>query len=199
MTCARGSHRSSRSDVRCGRTGEPRQSAAGAGAMRILIVGAGALGGLVGAYLTRAGEDETTIPIHVVTSLAGVDPFDLVFVAVKTYQTGDAVGTALEATTASTLFFSLQNGIRNAETIAAMVGEERVLCGVTYHSIEHAGPGRLRYRAGIKPIQIAAVRGGATPQVEAIAEAFRRAGFETNVVANVDHALWQKLLHNAVV
>jgi len=194
--------------------------------MRILIVGAGALGGLVGAYLTRAGEDvtllevnqararlladaglhitrvgqdETTIPIHVVTSLAGVDPFDLVFVAVKTYQTGDAVGAALEATTPSTLFFSLQNGIGNAETIAAMVGEERVLCGVTYHSIEHAGPGRLRYRAGIKPIQIAAVRGGATPQVEAIAEAFRRAGFETNVVANVDHALWQKLLHNAVV
>ena len=194
--------------------------------MRILIVGAGALGGLVGAYLSRAGEDvtllevnqararlladagvhitrvgqdETTIPIHVVTSLAGVAPFDLVFVAVKTYQTGDAVAAALEATSSSTLFFSLQNGIGNAETIAAMVGEERVLCGVTYHSIEHAGPGRLRYRAGIKPIQIAAVRGGATPAVEAIAEAFRRGGFETNVVPNVDHALWQKLLHNAVV
>ena len=194
--------------------------------MRILIVGAGALGGLVGAYLSRAGEDvtllevnhararllaeaglhitrvgqdETTIPVHVVTSLDGVAPFDLVFVAVKTYQTEDATRAALGATLPSTLFFSLQNGIGNAEAIAAIVGEERVLCGVTYHSIEHAGPGRLRYRAGIKPIQIAAVRGGATPQVEAIAEAFRHAGFETNVVPNVDHALWQKLLHNAVV
>jgi 2-dehydropantoate 2-reductase len=194
--------------------------------MRILIVGAGALGGLVGAYLTRAGEDvtllevnqararlladaglhitrvgqdETTIPIRVVTSLAGLDPFDLVFVAVKTYQTGDAVRAALEAATPVTLFFSLQNGIGNAETIAAMVGEDRVLCGVTYHSIEHAGPGRLRYRAGIKPIQIAALRGGATPEAQAVGEVLRRAGFETNVVANVDHALWQKLLHNAVV
>ena len=194
--------------------------------MRILIVGAGALGGLVGAYLSRAGEDvsllevnqararlladagvritrvgqdEETIPINVVTSLAGLDPFDLVFVAVKTYQTEDAVRAALPATTKATRFLSLQNGIGNAEAIAALVGEERVLCGVTYHSIEHAGPGRLRYRAGIKPIQIAALRGGATPEVEAIGEALRRAGFETNVVANVDHALWQKLLHNAVV
>jgi len=194
--------------------------------MRILIVGAGALGGLVGAYLTRAGEDvtllevnqararlladagvhitrvgqdETTIPIRVVTSLSGLEPFDLVFIAVKTYQTEDAVRAALEATTPATRFFSLQNGVGNAEAIAALVGEDRVLCGVTYHSIEHAGPGRLRYRAGIKPIQVAALRGGATPEVEAIGEALRRAGFETNVVANVDHALWQKLLHNAVV
>jgi 2-dehydropantoate 2-reductase len=194
--------------------------------MRILIVGAGALGGLMGAYLTRAGEDvtllevnqararlladaglqitrvgqeEVTIPIHVVTTVAGLAPFDLVFVAVKTYQTGDAVRAVLGATTAATRFLSLQNGIGNAEAIAALVGEERVLCGVTYHSVEHAGPGRLRYRAGIKPIQIAAVRGGATPEVEAIGAAFRRAGFETNIVANVDHALWQKLLHNAVV
>ena len=194
--------------------------------MRILIVGAGALGGLMGAYLSRAGEDvtllevnqararllseaglhiarvgvdETTIPVHAVTSLEGVAPFDLVFVAVKTYQTADAVRAALVATTPRTLFFSLQNGLGNAEAIAALVGEERVLCGVTYHSIEHAGPGRLRYRAGIKPMQIAAVCGGATPEAEMIGEAFRRAGFETNVVANVDHALWQKLLHNAVV
>jgi len=158
--------------------------------MRILIVGAGALGGLVGAYLTRSGEDvtllevnqararlladsglqitrvgqdEVTIPVRVVTALAGLDPFDLVFVAVKTYQTEDAVRAALGTTTASTRFLSLQNGIGNAETIAAIVGGERVLCGVTYHSVEHAGPGRLRYRAGIKPIQIAAFQGAVTP------------------------------------
>ncbi len=194
--------------------------------MRILIVGAGALGGLVGAYLSRSGEDvtllevnqaraqllaaaglhitrvgqdETTIPIHVVTSVVGLAPFELVFVATKTYQTQDAVRAALAATSPATLFFSLQNGIGNAEAIAEIVGASRVLCGVTYHSIEHSGPGRLRYRAGIKPIQISAVEGGATPEVEAIAVAFRKAGFETNVVPNVDHALWQKLLHNAVV
>jgi benzoyl-CoA reductase/2-hydroxyglutaryl-CoA dehydratase subunit BcrC/BadD/HgdB len=79
------------------------------------------------------------------------------------------------------------------------VGAERVLCGITYHSIQHAGPRRLQYRAGIKPVQIAPCVGGATPALEEVAALLRRAGFATDVVSHVDHAIWQKLLHNAIV
>jgi 2-dehydropantoate 2-reductase len=194
--------------------------------MRILIVGAGALGGLVGAYLTRAGEDvtllevnkararllsddglqitrmgqeEESFPVNAVTSVEGLAPFDLIFIAVKTYQTEEAVRSALPVTGPATRFLSMQNGIGNAETIAALVGQDRVLCGITYHSIQHVGPARLQYRPGIKPIQIAPLTGELTPAVEAIGEVFRQAGFETNVVPSVDHVVWQKLLHNAVV
>jgi 2-dehydropantoate 2-reductase len=196
--------------------------------MRILIVGAGALGGLVGANLTRAGEDvvlvevnsararllnqeglgisrvgeeEVSVPVKVVTSVDGLAPFDLVFIAVKTYETEDAVRAVLPATTADTLFLSLQNGIGNAEKIASVVGIERVLCGITYHSIQHAGPRRLQYRVGIKPIQIAPLASDAksVERLETLAEVFRGAGMATEVVPNVDHAIWQKVLHNAVV
>jgi len=194
--------------------------------MRILIVGAGALGGLVGASLTRAradvtmleanvararmlndsglliaqaGQEEICVPVHVVTSVEGLEPFGLVFIAVKTYQTEGAVRSVLTAVGPGTRFLSMQNGIGNAETIARLVGPERVLCGITYHSIQHAGPGRLTYRAGIKPIQIAPFTGASTPEVDAIGELFRSAGLETNVVPNIDHTVWQKLLHNAVV
>ena len=92
--------------------------------MRILILGAGALGGLVGAQLTRAGEDvtlleanrararllgddgllisrigeaEACVPLCVVSSVDGLAPFGLVFVAVKSYETADAVRGALPA------------------------------------------------------------------------------------------------------
>ena len=194
--------------------------------MRILILGAGALGGLVGAQLTRAGEDvtlfdvntararlladdgllisrvgedETCVPLRVVSAVEGLAPFELVFVAVKSYETEQAVGAALPACAESTLFLSLQNGIGNAETLSRLVGAGRVLCGITYHSIQHAGPRSLRYRAGIKPIQIAPCAGERTAAVENVAAVFRRAGFDTEVVANVEHAIWQKLLHNAVV
>ncbi len=194
--------------------------------MRILIVGAGALGGFVGAGLSKAGEDvtlftnnqaraallnaaglqitrvghdETSAPVKVVTTVAGLPSFDLVFVAVKTYQTEDALAAVLSATGPHTRFLSMQNGLGNAERIAAMVGAERVLCGITYHSIQHAGPGRLNYRAGIKPFQIAPFVGGVTPGIEAIGALFRNAGFETDVVPALDHIIWQKLLHNAVV
>ena len=194
--------------------------------MRILILGAGALGGLVGAQLTRAGEDvtlleintararllsedgllisrageeEVCVPLHVVSSVEGLLPFDLVFIAVKTYETEQAVRSVLSACSAETFFLSLQNGAGNAEMLASIAGPERVLCGITYHSIQHAGPRRLQYRAGIKPIQIAPFAGGSTPAMEEVAETFRRAGFTTEIVPNVQHAIWQKLLHNAVV
>ena len=121
------------------------------------------------------------------------------FIAVKTYETEQAVRSVLSACSAETFFLSLQNGAGNAEMLASIAGPERVLCGITYHSIQHAGPRRLQYRAGIKPIQIAPFAGGSTPAMEEVAETFRRAGFTTEIVPNVQHAIWQKLLHNAVV
>lgn len=194
--------------------------------MQILIVGAGALGGLVGAFLTRAGaavvllddnqararvlndqgllisqagQPESLFPVRVVSSIEGLAPVDLVFVAVKTYQTTEAVRSVLPLLGPNTRVLSMQNGFGNAEAIAELVGPQRVLCGITYHSIQHVGPGRLQYRAGIKPIQIAPFKGDLTPEIEEIGALFRAAGFETSVVANIDHVIWQKLLHNAVI
>lgn len=195
--------------------------------MRVLIVGAGALGGLVGAFLTRAGEDVTlletnaarahllntdglqivqsgggesiTVLLRVVTSTDGLEPFDLVFIAVKAYQTEDAVKAALPAAHSGTRFLSMQNGVGNTDVMARLVGPGRVLCGITYHSVQHVGPGRLQFRAGIKPIQLAPCDGIVTPAIDAIGETFRRAGLDTAVVADIDHAVWQKLLHNAAI
>lgn len=194
--------------------------------MQILVVGAGALGGLIGARLSEAGEDvtlvdintararllsdmgicitqdgkdETCVKLRVVSSFAGLAPFDLIFVAVKTYQTEEAVRAVAPAIKPSTLFLSLQNGIGNTDAMARIVGGERVLCGITYHSIQHTGPNRIHYRAGIKPIQIASYTGGVTPEVEAIGALLNHAGLRTDVVATVDSAIWQKVLHNAVV
>src|SRR5487761_2004746 len=224
---ARGSRHSLRSGGPYGTTAERRHGRRGRPAsMRTLIVGAGALGGLVGANLTRAGEDVALLEVNtaratllneagllvsrlgeevvcapgtVVSTVDGLSPFALVCVAAKTFETEDAVRSVLPACGPRTLFLSLQNGIGNAEKIAGLVGGERALCGITYHSIQHAGPRRLNYRAGIKPIQIAPFGGADRAQIEPIAEVFRTAGMATEVVPNVDHAIWQKLLHNAVV
>ncbi|MBI5512105.1 MAG: 2-dehydropantoate 2-reductase [Deltaproteobacteria bacterium] len=194
--------------------------------MRILVVGAGALGGLIGARLSEAGEDvtflennvarakllsdaglflsegetgERLVRLKVVTSVAGMPPVDLVFIAVKSYQTTAAVKNVLPVVGDKTWVLSTQNGIGNVEQIAAVLQHHRILSGITFHSIQHTGPNRLRYRTGIKPIQMAPFDGRLTPEVTAIGDAFNAAGLKTQVVANVDHAVWQKLLHNAVV
>ncbi len=196
--------------------------------MRILIIGAGALGGLIGARLFLAGhevhllevnvaraklineqgllfsqgqEGETRVPLHVITHADELQcgPVDLLFVAVKSYQTEAAIRSALPAMGPHTWVLSTQNGIGNVEVIASFVPPERILSGITFHSIQHTGPNRIRYRTGIAPIQMAPVAGPLTPEIEAIGEMFRNAGLATDVVPNVDHAVWKKLLHNAVV
>lgn len=152
-----------------------------------------------GLLISRVGEEETCVPLNVVSTVTQLSAIDLVFVAVKSYETENAVRALLPACSADTLFLSLQNGVGNAEKLASLVDPSRVLCGITYHSIQHAGPRRLHYRTGIKPIQIAPFVGERTPTIEAVAEIFRRAGLSTELVDNVEYAIWQKLLHNAIV
>ena len=194
--------------------------------MRVLIIGAGALGGLVGAQFVESGEDvvlvevnlarlkllretglfvaevgkeERCVRVPIVASVEGLEPFDLVFVAVKSYQTEEAVRSVLSVIAPSTWILSMQNGIGNAEVIAGVTGRDRVLCGITYHSIQHVGPNRLRYRPGIKPIQISPLDGEIRPEILEVGQSFQRAGLATEVVEHIDHVIWQKLLHNAVV
>jgi 2-dehydropantoate 2-reductase len=194
--------------------------------MRILILGAGALGGLIGARLSEGGQDvtlleanvararllgeeglflseaekgERQVRLKVATSVEGLEPFDLVFVAVKSYQTEDAVRGVLPVIGEKTWILSTQNGIGNVDRIRRVAATRRILTGITFHSIQHTGPNRLRYRTGIKPIQMAPLDGEITEEVRAIGEMFNAAGLKAEVVQNVDTVIWQKLVHNAVV
>jgi len=194
--------------------------------MRILVLGAGALGGLFGARLGEGGEDvtlleanvarakliseeglflseaekgERRVRLRVVTSIEGLEPFDVVFVAVKSYQTEDAVRGILPALAERTWILSTQNGIGNVERIRKVVDTGRIITGITFHSIQHTGPNRMRYRTGIKPIQMAPVDGRITDEVLAIGQVFTSAGLAADVVPSVDTIVWQKLVHNSVV
>ena len=194
--------------------------------MRIVIIGAGALGGLVGAQLTQGGEDvtlieinearvkllresglfvsegtsgETCVPVQVKPSVEGLPVADLVFVSVKSYQTEGAVRASLPVIGPGTFVLSMQNGIGNTDVMAEIIDPSRVLSGITYHSIQHTGPNRIRYRPGIKPIQIAPYDGVVTPEIERVGEVFRASGLNTEVCDRIDDVIWQKLLHNGVV
>lgn len=194
--------------------------------MRIVVVGAGALGGLVGAQLTAAGHDvtfveinearsrllneqglylsegtkgETCIRIRVAADVADLPVADLVFVSVKSYQTAEAMRAVLPVVGPETFILSMQNGIGNTQVMSEYVAPRQILSGITYHSIQHTGPNRLRYRPGIKPIQIAPCDGVVTPALETVGQVFRDAGLDTNIAEQIDDVIWQKLLHNAVV
>ncbi len=117
--------------------------------MKVLIVGAGALGGLVGAHLAEGGAEvvllevnraragllnetglflseadkgERCVRMRVACEAGELSEMDLVFIAVKSYQTEDAVRGVQKAIGPGTLVLSMQNGIGNADTIARVIG-----------------------------------------------------------------------------
>lgn len=191
--------------------------------MRIAILGgAGAMGGIFGAWLSRAGHDVTlidvsrpaieainangltveekdgTTPVFRVPATdqpATVGPVDLIVNFVKCYHTEAAVNAAKPLLGPETAILSLQNGWGNVDRIAAVAGRERVLVGLTYHGGTLLGPGRVRH-PGQGMTFLGELSGELTPRLRAVDEALREAGFETTLSARILDEVWKKLALN---
>jgi 2-dehydropantoate 2-reductase len=181
------------------------------------------MGGLFGGYLKRAGHDVTLIDVSkpaldalngqgveieekdgskpVIAVPATADPVsvglvDLIVNFVKCYHTEAAVTAAKPIIGPATAVLSLQNGWGNAPRIASLIGEERVLVGLTYHSATLLGPGRVKH-SGSGVTHIGELNGSVTPRLQAADAALRSAGFETNVSPRIKDEIWKKLALNA--
>ena len=190
---------------------------------KVAVLGAGAMGALFGSQLAEGGLDVTLIDIwreHVdavndrglrvvghrgerrVNVAATTDPAacgaaDVVLVQCKAASTTAAVRNALDAGLFrdDTVAISFQNGLGNEEMIAAVLGAERVLGGVTAQGASIEGPGCIRSYADL-PSQIGEMEGGASERAAAIARAFSEHGLETTASADIRHDIWKKLMVN---
>ncbi|MCJ7824470.1 MAG: 2-dehydropantoate 2-reductase, partial [Anaerolineales bacterium] len=119
--------------------------------MKTTVIGAGAIGGISGAYLTRAGRDVTmveayephleriregvridgvrgdlTVPLKAVLPHDLEGPLGIVLLAVKSAKTLEVLETIKPLLVPESVIVSLQNGI-NEDRIASVVGAERVI------------------------------------------------------------------------
>lgn len=191
--------------------------------MKVAVIGgAGAMGGVLGGTLAEAGNEvvlvdvaqeavdrinteglriednggaSRTVRVSATTDPASVGPVELAIVFTKCYHTENAVRSAAPLIDEHTAVLSLQNGWGNAPRIAAIVGSERVLAGVTYHSATVLQPGHVLH-AGQGVTIIGELNGGLSGRVERIATAFRDAGLEVSPTATVVDAIWSKLALN---
>lgn len=191
--------------------------------MKIAIVGAGAMGSLFGALLAEAGNEVWLCDIredHIETVNqdglmvehegktrkvrlnASTDPHKIgtcerVLIFVKSTQTESAAKTAAQLSGRNGLVMTLQNGMGNADTIAAYVESSRILVGTTSHGATLLGAGNIRH-AGKGPT-IIGIWGGADPEFKTArhtAALFTQAGIETTAVKDVRAVIWDKLLVN---
>lgn len=192
--------------------------------MKIAILGGGgAMGGLFGGMLAEAGEEVTLVDVsqeavgrinahglsiqdkasgetravHVPASSepAKVGTVDLIVNFVKCYHTDAAVRSALPMVGPETAVMTLQNGWGNAPKIGSIVGEDRVLVGLTYHSATLLEPGKVLH-AGKGMTFMGELNGRMSGRLERVAEAFRAAGLEVTPTPNVLKEVYQKLALN---
>jgi 2-dehydropantoate 2-reductase len=193
---------------------------------RIGIVGAGAIGCVVGGLLSEAGYDVTLVdqwPEHVeairktglivetrarehrthptalhIHELQSVDRlFGLAFVAVKSYDTDWATALIASHTRPEGLFVDFQNGI-NDDRVAAIVGAHRTLgCVITIAAGLYV-PGRAARTDDYGlAFKIGELEGGDTPRARRLVEIVQSVG-ECRLTTRLRRDRWSKLMLNCM-
>lgn len=181
--------------------------------MKIQVFGAGSLGTLMGALLSRGGTD-----VHLVGRENVVDAFesgigvtgtedfvahptfstepreaDVTLVTVKSYDTPAAVKALRDK---SDIVVSLQNGMGNEEVLDDCLGATVLGGTATYGANMSVKDGVLEY-AGKGHVVVGDYRGGASEEAKRIAESLE--GIDIRVTEAMDEALWKKLAVNAAI
>ncbi len=191
--------------------------------MKIVMLGAGALGSTIGGTLAKTNEvifvdqwkdhvdlinrqglkmtDETKdwfVPVQAQTTGEGIGVVDLVIVLVKSFATKTAIQQLKETGVLGekTLVMSLQNGLGNEETIADVIGKENVISGKTYCGGRLIEAGYVAGRTEGKWTYIGELNGEITSRIQAVAKVFNEAGMLCEVSDNIQGLIWDKLLIN---
>jgi 2-dehydropantoate 2-reductase len=190
--------------------------------MKIVVVGAGAMGSIFGARLAEGGHEtilvdvvetlvrklndegvtivrgdaEATTRVRATTDPASVGAADLVIFFTKCYHTAPAAQTARPLVGDDTVVASLQNGWGNGDVLAGVFPPEQIALGVTYNSGLLLEPGRVMHPSE-QPTIVGSFNDGETTVAERLAGALVDAGFETTIAAPVRPEIWKKLVLNA--
>ncbi len=196
--------------------------------MRLLVMGAGAMGSVVGGFMAKAEHDMTMIGIdphmqtvrdkglrisgiwgehHIAdldarTGLDGLhrDEFDMIFITVKSYDTATAVGLIEPLVGDDTLVCSYQNGLGNAEAIAKAVGWHRTVGARVIFGVMMPEPGHVKVTVIASPTALGVYEASApSERVRKIAEAMDAAGIPTVYTDKIATLLWQKVAYNSAL
>ena len=187
--------------------------------MRILVLGAGALGGYFGARLIEAGADLAFLvrPVRAarlaehglrvespfgafhrpVTTLTAATPgWDVILLACKAYDLDDAIAAIRPAVGPGTAILPVLNGLAHIETLSAAFGAGHVLGGLAKIQATLTPEGSIRHLNDWRYITFGELDGGLSPRILALRDAFAAApGVVAEAVPDVMARLWEKLTH----
>jgi 2-dehydropantoate 2-reductase len=188
--------------------------------MRIAVIGVGGVGGYFGARLAQAAEDVTFItrgetlrilqengllvesvdgdmlikPATATDDPARVGTVDIVLLAVKGWQTPEAIEAMRPLLGPDSIAIPLLNGVDAPDQLAAVYGQERVaggLCGLFGAIVT---PGHIRNDQPQPFISFGMLDGAPNERLERLRSAYERVGVRASIAEDIRAALWEKLL-----
>jgi len=191
--------------------------------MKILVMGAGAVGAYFGARMRASGEDvvlcargenlrairergleiasirgDLRIEITATDTPRDFAPYDLILFCVKAYDTEAAAEAISGCLRPGGAILTLQNGVENESKLAAIFGRDAVMGGNARVGVEMVAPGKIVHLS-TGQIDFGELDGRETERVKAIAEVFRHAGILGQVSADIMTARWDKLIWNGAL
>jgi 2-dehydropantoate 2-reductase len=186
--------------------------------MRILVVGAGAIGGYFGGRLLQAGQDVTFLvrPKRaaelasaglVIKSPAGdvtlknpptvqadklAEKFDVVLLSCKAFDLEDAIKSFVPAVGPNTSIIPLLNGMLHLDVLDKKFGKERVLGGLCAIAVTLNEKREVVQLAPMQSLGFGERDGKMTDRVKAIAEAFAKGNCGAAPSENVMQDMWEK-------
>ena len=190
--------------------------------MKIVMLGAGALGSTIGGTLAMGGNDvhfvdmwqehvdlinkdglhmtnekeDWYVRVDARTTADTIGEADLVIVLVKSFATKQAVEQLKQTNVIgkNTLVMSLQNGFGNEETIASVIGSENVISGKTYVGGRLIQAGYISAGVQGKWTYIGELNGEITDRIQTVCNVFNDAGLLCEVSDNIKGLIWDKLM-----
>jgi 2-dehydropantoate 2-reductase len=187
--------------------------------VRILVLGAGAVGGYFGGRLAEAGRDVTffvrparaallaehglkvTSPLGDFTvkpQLATADglggPYDLIILTAKHYDLDQAVEAVRPAVGPGTAMLPLLNGLVHLDRLAAAFGGEAILGGVAYVGASLQPDGSIRHHNRLSGIAFGDRAGGISERVRGIAAEFTGTKVDAPGSDNIMLDMWEKFV-----
>ena len=190
--------------------------------MKIVILGAGALGSFVACRLSLIGNDVTLVDvipelIETINSQGGFiyedstgsvlvklkassydeleNDMDLVILLTKTMHSESAIESIRPHLGSNTYFMTLQNGLGNIERIEKYVPIERIIVGTTLGESNPVAPGHI-FTSGSAPTSIMSADGIMNSMVQNVCDMFNEAGIQTSIEENIMASIWEKVAFN---
>jgi 2-dehydropantoate 2-reductase len=187
--------------------------------VKILILGAGGIGGYLGGRLQQGGADVTflvrparqqalhrdglvikstkgDVTLKVKTLLKGGEggPYDLVMLSNKAYDLDSALEAVTPAVGANTVVMPLLNGMRHIDILQKRFGAERVAGGVARIGVALSDTGHVLHTSPFAGFTFGELSKGKAPRPALVAldAAVKKAGVDGGLHPDIAQDLWDK-------